>query len=72
MSTLYQCANATPIPADPRSTRAGQISTGTFAHISDMTLKDARKTDNNYNGCNPITISTTSTWRQFTATFIPL
>jgi hypothetical protein len=72
MSTLYQCANATPIPADLRNTRAAQISTGTFALTYAMMLSDAKKTIHSYNGCNSLTTSTIATWRLSTADFTPL
>ena len=50
LSTLYQNTNATPIPVDPRNTRAAQISTGTFALIYAMMLNDAKRMDSNHNG----------------------
>ena len=72
MSTLYQYANATPIPVDQRNTRAAQISTGTFALIYVMMLNDAKKMAHNYNGYNWPTTRKRPTWKLFTAVFIPL
>ena len=70
--TLYQYANATPIPVDQRNTRAAQISTGTFALIYAMMLNDARKTAHNYNGYNWPMTRKRPTWKLFTDVFIPL